>query len=98
MKNKIILIGALVFVTIVSIILINNYIQEKDIMSFADSSARGSAVSFPEERMFDYLKDTNTWTYYDVSSCASYIGDGDITGVTITNNTTGGLSGGATAT
>ena len=76
----------------------NNYIQEQVIMVFADSSARGSAVSSPEEGMFAYLKDTNTLTYYDGSSWASYIGDGDITGVTITTNATGGLSGGATAT
>ena len=76
----------------------NNYIQEQVIMVFADSSARGSAVSSPEEGMFAYLKDTNTLTYYDGSSWASYIGDGDITGVTITTSSTSGLSGGATAT
>ena len=76
----------------------NNYIQEQVIMVFADSSARGSAVSSAEEGMFAYLKDTNTLTYYDGSSWASYIGDGDITGVTITTSSTSGLSGGATAT
>ena len=76
----------------------NNYVQEQVIMTFADSSARGSAISSPEEGMFAYLADTNTLTYYDGSSWASYIGDGDITGVTITTNATGGLSGGATAT
>ena len=76
----------------------NNYIQEQVIMVFADSSARGSAVSSPEEGMFAYLKDTNTLTYYDGSSWASYIGDGDITGVTITTGSTSGLSGGASST
>jgi hypothetical protein len=76
----------------------NNYIQEQVIMVFADSSARGSAISSAEEGMFAYLKDTNTLTYYDGSSWASYIGDGDITGVTITTSSTSGLSGGATAT
>ena len=76
----------------------NNYIQEQVIMVFADSSARGSAVTSPEEGMFAYLSDTNTLTFYNGSSWASFIGEGDITGVTITTNATGGLSGGATAT
>ena len=76
----------------------NNYIQEQVIMTFADSSARGSAISSPEEGMFAYLADSNTLTYYDGSSWASYIGEGDITGITITTSSTSGLSGGATAT
>tara|TARA_R100000655_G_scaffold99933_2_gene144131 strand:+ start:2986 stop:3504 length:519 start_codon:yes stop_codon:yes gene_type:complete len=76
----------------------NNYIQEQVIMGFADSSARDSAVSSPEEGMFCFLKDSNTLQFYNGSSWASFIGDGDITGVTITTNATGGLSGGTTAT
>ena len=76
----------------------NNYIQEQVIMRFADSSARDSQVSSPEEGMFCYLLDTNVLQFYNGSSWASFIGDGDITGVTITTNATGGLSGGATAT
>ena len=76
----------------------NNYIQEQVIMVFADSSARGSAVSSPEEGMFAYLSDSNTLTFYNGSSWASFIGEGDITGVTITTGSTSGLSGGATAT
>ena len=76
----------------------NNYIQEQVVMVFADSSARGSAISSPEEGMFAFLKDTNDLTFYNGSSWASYIGDGDITGVTVTTSTTSGLNGGATAT
>jgi len=76
----------------------NNYIQEQVIMTFANSSARDSAVSSPEEGMFCYLADTNELQFYNGSSWASYIGDGDITGVTITTGSTSGLSGGATAT
>jgi hypothetical protein len=76
----------------------NNYLQEQVIMVFADASARNSAISSAEEGMFAFLKDTNTLTFYDGSSWASFIGEGDITGVTITTSATSGLSGGATAT
>jgi len=76
----------------------NNYIQEQVIMSFADSSARDSAISSPEEGMFAFLKDSNTLTFYNGSSWASFIGEGDITGVTITTAATSGLAGGTTAT
>ena len=76
----------------------NNYVQEQVVMVFDDSTARDSAVSSPEEGMFCYLKDTNVLQYYSGSAWASYIGDGDITGGTITTNGTSGLSGGTTAT
>ena len=76
----------------------NTFLQEQVIMVFADSSARDSAVSSPSEGMFCYLKDTNVLQFYNGSSWASFIGEGDITGVTITTSSTSGLSGGATAT
>ena len=76
----------------------NTYLQEQVIMVFADSSARDSAISSPSEGMFAYLKDTNALMFYNGSSWASFIGEGDITGVTITTSATSGLSGGATAT
>ena len=47
--------------------------------------------------MFAFLKDTNTLTFYDGSSWGSFIGEGDITGVTVTTSGTSGLSGGSTA-
>ena len=75
----------------------NNYIQEQVIMTFANSTARDSAVSSAEEGMFCYLADTNVLQFYNGSSWASYIGDGDITGVTVTTSATSGLSGGTTA-
>lgn len=75
----------------------NNYIQEQVVMVFDDSSARDSAISSAEEGMFAYLKDTNTLTFYNGSSWASFIGEGDITGVTITTSATSGLAGGSTA-
>lgn len=76
----------------------NSYLQEQVIMRFADSSARDSQVSSAEEGMFCFLQDTNTLQFYNGSSWASFIGEGDITGVTITTASTSGLSGGATAT
>ena len=76
----------------------NNYVQEQVIMTFANSTARDSAVSSPEEGMFCYLADTNVLQFYNGSSWASYIGDGDITGVTITTSATSGLSGGTAST
>ena len=76
----------------------NNYLQEQVIMVFADASARNSAITSAEEGMFAYLSDTNDLTYFDGSSWASYIGEGDITGVTITTSATSGLSGGSSAT
>jgi len=71
----------------------NNYLQEQVIMSFADSTARDSAVTSPEEAMFCFLRDTNTLQFYDGSTWANFIGEGDITGVTAG----AGLSGGGTS-
>ncbi len=71
----------------------NNYLQEQVIMSFADSTARDSAVSSPEEAMFCFLRDTNTLQFYDGSAWQNFIGEGDITGVTAG----AGLSGGGTS-
>tara|TARA_R100000734_G_C3294915_1_gene86216 strand:- start:74 stop:550 length:477 start_codon:yes stop_codon:yes gene_type:complete len=76
----------------------NTYIMEQTVMVFASSTARDSAISSPSEGMFAFLKDSNTLTFYDGSSWGSFIGEGDITGVTITTAGTSGLSGGATAT
>ena len=76
----------------------NTYLQEQVVMVFDDSTARDSAISSPSEGMFAYLKDTNALVFYNGSSWASFIGEGDITGVTITTSATSGLSGGSTAT
>ncbi len=70
----------------------NNYIQEQVIMTFADATARDSAISSPEEGMFCFLTGTNTLQFYDSSSWVSFIGEGDIT--SIVTASTSGLSGG----
>jgi|TARA_R100000231_G_scaffold135701_1_gene110358 hypothetical protein len=77
---------------------VNDYLMEQSIGIFADSSARDSQISSPIEGQFAYLSDSNTLTFYTGSSWASFIGEGDITGVTITTGSTSGLSGGAAAT
>ena len=77
---------------------VNDYLMEQSIGIFADSSARDAQITSPIEGQFAYLADTNTLTYYSGSSWASYIGEGDITGVTITTAGTSGLSGGSAST
>lgn len=75
------------------------FIQDQVVQVYADSSARDSALGTNDaEGMFCFLKDTNTLQFYDGSSWVSYIGEGDITGVTVTTSATSGLNGGATAT
>jgi len=75
------------------------FIQDQVIQVYADSSARDTALGTNDaEGMFCFLKDTNTLQFYDGSAWTNFIGDGDITAVTITTSATSGLSGGATAT
>ena len=77
---------------------VNDYLMEQSISIFADSSARDSQISSPVEGQFCYLSDSNVLQFYNGSGRASFIGEGDITGVTITTASTSGLSGGAAAT
>jgi len=76
---------------------VNDYLMEQSICIFANSTARDAQISSPIEGQFCYLSDSNVLQFYNGSSWASYIGDGDITGVTITTSSTSGLSGGSTA-
>jgi hypothetical protein len=78
---------------------VNNHLMQV-INVYADSSARDAGItsSKREEGQFVFLKDSNTLQFYDGSSFVDFIGDGDITGVTITTSSTSGLSGGAAAT
>ena len=76
---------------------VNDYLMEQSICIFADSTARDAQISSPVEGQFCYLADSNVLQFYNGSSWASFIGEGDITGVTITTAATSGLSGGATA-
>jgi hypothetical protein len=77
---------------------VNDYLMEQSISIFADSTARDAQISSPIEGQFCYLSDSNVLQFYNGSGWASFIGEGDITGVTITTGSTSGLSGGAAAT
>lgn len=46
---------------------VNTYMMEQQIMVFAGTAARGTALPSPSEGMFAFLKDTDTLTYYDGS-------------------------------
>ena len=78
---------------------VNNHLMQV-INVYADSSARDTGIPSAkrEEGQFYFLKDTNELGFFDGSSFVAFIGDGDITGVTITTSSTSGLSGGAAAT
>tara|TARA_R100001460_G_C3551804_1_gene175213 strand:+ start:1460 stop:1936 length:477 start_codon:yes stop_codon:yes gene_type:complete len=75
------------------------FIQDQVVQVYADATARDTALGTNDaEGMFCFLKDSNTLQFYDGSSWVNFIGEGDITGVTITTGSTSGLSGGAAAT
>tara|TARA_S200002703_G_scaffold135338_1_gene124183 strand:- start:467 stop:994 length:528 start_codon:yes stop_codon:yes gene_type:complete len=78
---------------------VNAYLMQA-VMVFASSSARDSAIASDkrEEGMFYFLKDTNELGFFDGTNFVAFLGEGDITGVTITTSATSGLSGGAAAT
>jgi hypothetical protein len=78
---------------------VNAYLMQA-IIVFADSTARDSGIPSAkrEEGQFVFLKSDNSLQFYDGSSFVSFIGEGDITGVTITTASNSGLAGGASAT
>ena len=51
----------------------NGYMASQTVMVFADSTARGVAITSPQEGMFSYLKDTDALEYY---SGAAWVASG----------------------
>lgn len=78
---------------------VNNHLMQV-INVYADSSARDAGIPSAkrEEGQFYFLKNTNELGFFDGSSFVAFIGDGDITGVTVTTASNSGLAGGAAAT
>ena len=46
---------------------VNTYMMEQQIMVFAGTAARGSAIASPSEGMFAFLKDEDKLTFHDGS-------------------------------
>lgn len=68
---------------------VNDYLMTQSIMTFADATARDAAITSPSEGMHAFLKDTDSFVYYDGATwAASPVGD--ITGVTAGTNISGG--------
>ena len=79
------------------------FIQDQVIQVYATASARDTALGTNDaEGMFCFLKDNGSGVselqFYNGSAWVPFIGDGDITGVTITTASNSGLAGGASAT
>ena len=50
----------------------NTFMMEQQIMVFAGTAARGSAIASPSEGMFAFLKDTDTLTFYNGTSWGNF--------------------------
>jgi hypothetical protein len=84
------------------------FIQDQVIQVYNNVSARDTALGTSDaEGMFCFLKDNSAGSdgsgsselqFYNGSAWVAFIGDGDITGVTITTAGTSGLSGGGAGT
>ena len=57
----------------------NGYLASQVVMVFADSAARTTAITSPQEGMISYLKDTNATQYYSGSAWVSVGGSSPLT-------------------
>lgn len=71
---------------------VDNFLMRQTVMTFADSTARGTALGTAviAEGMVSYLLDTDSLEYYDGSSWNAVSNPGDITAVTAGTALTGG--------
>jgi hypothetical protein len=74
--------------------LANGYLASQTVMVFADSAARATAITSPQEGMFSYLKDSNATEYYTGSAWTA-LGGGSSGGMTLLSTTS--LSGSSTS-
>lgn len=75
---------------------VDDYLMRQAVMTFADSTARGTALGTAvlTEGMVSYLLDTDSLEYYDGSAWNAVSNPGDITAVTAGIGLTGGGSSG----
>jgi hypothetical protein len=52
---------------------INTFLMDQAVMSFADSSARSSAIGTPVEGMLTYLEDSGAYEYFDGAAYAALV-------------------------
>jgi hypothetical protein len=57
----------------------NGYLASQVVMVFADSAARATAITSPQEGMISYLKDTNVTQYYSGSAWVGVGGTSPLT-------------------
>ena len=69
----------------------NGYLMSQTVMVFADSTARGTAITSPQQGMLSFLKGTNSTEYYSgtawvpISSVSPLTTKGDLYGFSTTN-------------
>lgn len=54
---------------------VNTYLMQQAVMVFASAAARTSAIAAPSEGMVTYLKDPNTFWFYDGSGWVEIVTD-----------------------
>ena len=74
---------------------VNDYLMEQSIGIFANSTTRDAQITSPIEGQFCYLADSNVLQFYNGSSWAGYIDEGDISSVVAGTNLSGGGTAGA---
>jgi len=52
---------------------VNTFLMDQSVMTFADSAARGSAITTPVEGMVTYLEDSNSFEYWDSAEWDSLV-------------------------
>jgi hypothetical protein len=55
---------------------VNTFLMDQSVMTFADSTARGSAIGTATEGMLTYLEDTNAYEYWDGAAYKALAGGG----------------------
>jgi hypothetical protein len=65
----------------------NGYLASQTVMVFANSAARASAITSPQEGMFSFLKDTNATQFYDGAAWTNLDTTGMVNPMTTTGDT-----------